>query len=41
MRDHEESPSRMFDGLDDLDNPTEVDYNMDEWFSDVGSRDRD
>jgi hypothetical protein len=28
MRDHEESPSRMFDDLDDLDDLTEADYDM-------------
>jgi hypothetical protein len=28
MRDHEESPSRMYDNLKDLDDPTEADYNM-------------
>jgi hypothetical protein len=39
MRDHEESPSRMFDDLDDLDDLTEADYDMDEWFLEDGSRD--
>jgi hypothetical protein len=38
MRDHEESPSRM---CDDLDNPTLADYDVDEWFFEDGSRDRD
>jgi hypothetical protein len=38
MRDHEESPSRMFDDLDDL---TEAKYNVDDWFLEDGSRDRD
>jgi hypothetical protein len=38
MRDHEESPSRMFD---DLDNPTHADYNVSEWLPEDGSRDRD
>jgi hypothetical protein len=32
MRDYEESPSRMFDDLDDLDDPTEVDDEVDEWY---------
>jgi hypothetical protein len=32
MRDHEESPSRMMNNLDDLDDPTEVNYDADEWF---------
>jgi hypothetical protein len=30
MRDYEESSSRMFDDLDDLDDPTEADYDVDE-----------
>jgi hypothetical protein len=38
MRDHEEIPSRMFDDLDD---PTHVDYDMDEWFLKDGSHDHD
>jgi hypothetical protein len=47
MRDYEESPPRMVDGLhelndlDDLDDPTEADYNVDEWFLEDGSNDRD
>jgi hypothetical protein len=41
MRDYEESPSRMMDNLDDLDNLTEVDYDVDEWFLKDGSNDRD
>jgi hypothetical protein len=41
MRDHEESPSRMYDDLDDLDDPTEADYDVDEWFPEDGSCDRD
>jgi hypothetical protein len=32
VRDYEESPLRMMDDLDDLDDPTEADYNMNEWF---------
>jgi hypothetical protein len=38
MRDHEESPSRMFDDLDD---PTIANYDVDEWFPEDGSCDRD
>jgi hypothetical protein len=38
MRDHEERPSKMFDDLDD---PTEADYDVDEWFREDGSRYRD
>jgi hypothetical protein len=41
MRDHEESPSRMFDDLNNLDDPTIADYDVDEWFPEDGSRDRD
>jgi hypothetical protein len=47
MRDYEESPPRMVNGLhelddlDDLDDPTEVDYNVDEWFPEDGSNDQD
>jgi hypothetical protein len=32
MRDYEESPLRMMDDLDDLDDSTEVDYDVNEWF---------
>jgi hypothetical protein len=38
MRDHEESLSSMYD---DLDNPTLADYDVDEWFPEGGSHDRD
>jgi hypothetical protein len=38
MRDHDESPLRMFDNLDD---PTEANYDVEEWFPEDGSRDRD
>jgi hypothetical protein len=38
IRDYEESPS---DDLDDLDDPTEADYNMNEWFPEDGCNDRD
>jgi hypothetical protein len=41
MRDHEESPSRMFDDLDDLDDLTHADYDVDEWFPEDRSHDRD
>jgi hypothetical protein len=44
MRDYEESPPRMENGpheLDDLDDLTEANYNMDEWFPEDGSNDRD
>jgi hypothetical protein len=41
MRDYEESPSRMMDDLDDLDDSTEADYDVDEWFPEDGSNDRD
>jgi hypothetical protein len=41
MRDYEESPSRMMDDLDDLDDPTEAYFDMDEWFPEDGSNDRD
>jgi hypothetical protein len=35
MRDYEESTLRMMDDLHDLDDLTEANSNMDEWFSDV------
>jgi hypothetical protein len=41
MIDREESPSRMMDDLDDLDNPTEADYDVDEWYLENGNNDRD
>jgi hypothetical protein len=47
MRDYEESPPRMVNGLhelddlDDLDDPTEADYDVDEWFPENGSNDQD
>jgi hypothetical protein len=44
MRDYKESPSRMMDDLhelDDLDDPTEVDYDVDEWFPADDSNDQD
>jgi hypothetical protein len=39
MRDYEERPSRVYDDFDDLDDPTEADYNMNEWFPMDGSND--
>jgi hypothetical protein len=41
MRDYEESPSRMMDDLDAMDDPTEASSNMDEWFPEDRSNDRD
>jgi hypothetical protein len=41
MRDYEESPLRMMENLDDLDDLTKADYNMNEWFPEDGSNDRD
>jgi hypothetical protein len=47
MRDYEESSSRMMnvpyelDDLDDLDDSTETDYDVDEWFPADGSNDQD
>jgi hypothetical protein len=41
MRDYEESPSRMMENLDDLDDPTEASSDMDEWFNEDGSKDKD
>jgi hypothetical protein len=44
MRDYEESPQWMENGpheLDDLDDPTEADYDVDEWFPKDGTTDRD
>jgi hypothetical protein len=41
MRDYEESPSRMMDDLDDLDDPTEAYSDMDERFPEDGSNDQD
>jgi hypothetical protein len=31
----------MMDNLDDLDDPTEANYNVDEWFPEDGSNDQD
>jgi hypothetical protein len=42
MRDYEEDPLRMEDDFDDLDDdPNEGLFDMDEWFPDEGSNDRD
>jgi hypothetical protein len=41
MRDYEESPSRMMDDLDYLEDLTEASSDMDEWFPEDGSNDRD
>jgi hypothetical protein len=41
MRDDEASPSRMMDDLDDLDDPTKADYNVNEWVLEDGSNYRD
>jgi hypothetical protein len=47
MRDYEESQPRMengpheLDDLDDLDHPTEANYDLDEWFLKDGSNDQD
>jgi hypothetical protein len=39
MRDYEESPSRMMNDLHELDDPTEADYDVDEWYPEDGSND--
>jgi hypothetical protein len=42
MRDYEESPPRMMDDLNDMgDDPNEGCSDMDEWFPEDGSNDRD
>jgi hypothetical protein len=47
VKDYEESLSRMenspheLDDMDDLNDPTEADYDVDEWFPEDGSSDRD
>jgi hypothetical protein len=41
MGDRKESPSRMMDDLDDMNDLTEVDYDVDEWFPEDGSNDQD
>jgi hypothetical protein len=39
MRDYEESPSRMMDDLEDLDDLTKASTDMDEWILEDGSND--
>jgi hypothetical protein len=42
MRDYEESPPKMMDDLDDLDNdPNDGHSDMNEWFPEDGINDRD
>jgi hypothetical protein len=41
MRNYEESPSRMMDDLNNLEEPIEASSDMDEWFLEDGSNDRD
>jgi hypothetical protein len=42
MKDYEENPLRLEDDLDDLDDsPNEGRSDMDEWFPEDGSKDRD
>jgi hypothetical protein len=41
MRDCEQSPSRMMDDLHELDDPSEADYDVDEWYPEDGSNDQD
>jgi hypothetical protein len=41
MRDYEESLSRMMDDPHELDDLTEADYDVDEWYPEDGSNDRD
>jgi hypothetical protein len=41
MREYEESPSRMMDDWDDLDDPMEASSDMDEWFPENGSNNQD
>jgi hypothetical protein len=41
MRDYEESPSRMMDDMDDPDDPNEGRSDMDEWFPEDKSNNRD
>jgi hypothetical protein len=39
MRDHEQSQSRMYDDLEDMDDLTLANYDVEEWFPEDGSRD--
>jgi hypothetical protein len=41
MRDYEVSPLRMMNDLHDLDDPTEANYDMNEWFPKDRSNDQD
>jgi hypothetical protein len=41
MSDYEESPLRMVDDLGDLDDRTEGDYDVNKWYPEDGSSDRD
>jgi hypothetical protein len=41
LRFYEENLSRMMEDMDDLDDSTEYDDNMNEWFHRDGSNDRD
>jgi hypothetical protein len=41
MRDYEESLSRMMDDPHELDDLTKADYDVDEWYPEDGSNDRD
>jgi hypothetical protein len=37
MRDYEQSPSRLMDNLNDLGDPIEANYDMDEWYHEDGT----
>jgi hypothetical protein len=39
MRDYEESPLRMIDDPHELDDPTEANYSVDEWYPQDGCND--
>jgi hypothetical protein len=41
MKVYEEFPSRMMDDPHELDDPTKDDYDVDEWYPEDGSNDRD
>jgi hypothetical protein len=41
IRDYEESPSRMMDDLHELDDLTEANNDVDKWYPEDGSNDRD
>jgi hypothetical protein len=40
MRDYEESPSRIMDDPHELGDPAKADYDVDEWYPEDGSIDR-